>query len=154
MVFWIHSSKASLRSRSCLLLPSVREQVQRRYAARALRLISGGSPRYAAQKSLVVDDFAKRLCPSRSDIAANAIENTLHPATRQGITRDLFIRRIDLAELEVSAPSQKFLALAQQKRLHLIGERRRERGHRQTNMISEPASSATPVHRLVLCIYS
>jgi hypothetical protein len=122
MVFWIHSSKASLRSRSCLLLPSVREQVQRRYAARALRLISGGSPRYAAQKSLVVDDFAKRLCPSRSDIAANAIENTLHPATRQGIPGDLFIPRIDLAEFEVGEPSQEFLALAQRKRLHLFGD--------------------------------
>jgi hypothetical protein len=84
--------------------------------------MSGGSPRYADQKSLVVDDFAKRLRPSLGDIAANAIENTLHPAARLGIPGDLFIPRIDLAELKVGEPSQKFLALAQRKRLHLLGD--------------------------------
>lgn len=85
-------------------------------------MISGGSPRYADQKSLVVDDFAKRLRPSLGDIAANAIENMLHPATRQGIPGDLFIPRIDLAEFEIGEPSQKFLTLAQRKRLHLLGD--------------------------------
>jgi hypothetical protein len=75
-------------------------------------LISGGSARYADQKSLVVDDFAKRLRPSLSDIAAHAIDSTLHPPARPGISGDLFIPLINLAELKVGEPSKEFLTLA------------------------------------------
>jgi hypothetical protein len=84
--------------------------------------IAGGSARYADQKSVVVDDFAKRLCPSLGDIAAYAIEDPLHPTARLGIPGDLLIPRINLAEFEVGKPSQKFLPLAQRKRLHLLGD--------------------------------
>ena len=78
--------------------------------------------RYADQKSLVVDDFAKRLRPSLGDVAANTIEDALHPTARLGIPGDLLIPRINLAEFEVGKPGQKFLPLAQRKRLHLLGD--------------------------------
>ena len=74
------------------------------------------------QKSLVVDDFAKWLRPSLGDIAANTIEDVLHPTARPGIPGDLLIPRINLAEFEVGKPGQKFLPLAQRKRLHLLGD--------------------------------
>ena len=83
--------------------------------------MSGGRPRYADQKSVVVDDFAKRLRPSLGDIAANAIEDMLHPPARQGISGDLFIPRINLVEFELGEPFEKFLSLAQRERLHLLG---------------------------------
>ena len=74
--------------------------------------MSGGSPRYADQKSLVVDDFAKRLRPSLRDIAANAIDDALHPAARLGISGYLFIPHVHLAEFKIGEPSQEFLSLA------------------------------------------
>ena len=84
--------------------------------------MSGGIPRYADQKSLVVDDFAKRLCPSLSDIAANAIDDALHPSARLGISGYLFIPRIYLTELKIGEPGQEFLSLAYWQRLHLLGD--------------------------------
>jgi hypothetical protein len=83
--------------------------------------MTGGRPPYAAQKSVVVDDFAKRLRPSLGDISANAIEDMLHSPARQGIPGDFFIPRINLAEFELGKPCQKFLSLAQRERLHLLG---------------------------------
>lgn len=74
--------------------------------------MSGESPRYADQKSLVVDDFAKRLRPSLGGIAANAIDDALHPAARLGISGYLFIPRVYLAKLKIGEPSQEFLSLA------------------------------------------
>ena len=82
--------------------------------------MSGGRPRYADQKSVVVDDFAKRLRPSLGDIAANPVEDMLHPPARQGISSDLCIPRIHLAKFELGEPSQKLLSLAQRERLHLL----------------------------------
>ena len=66
--------------------------------------MSGGSPRYADQKSLVVDDFAKRLRPSLGDIAANAIDDALHPAARLGVTGHLFVPGVHLAKLKIGEP--------------------------------------------------
>lgn len=83
--------------------------------------MSGGRPRYADQKSVVVDDFAKRLRPSLGDIAANAVEDVLHPPARLGISGDLCIPRIHLAEFELGEPGKKFLPLTQWERLHLLG---------------------------------
>jgi hypothetical protein len=74
--------------------------------------MSGGSPRYADQKSLVVDDFAKRLRPSLGDIAANAIDDALHPAAWLGISGHLFVPGVYLAKLKICEPSQEFLSLA------------------------------------------
>ena len=67
--------------RRCLrqLLAGLAERFMPPAIQTARRLISDGSPRYAAQKSLVVDDFAKRLGPSCSNVPANTIEDTLHP---------------------------------------------------------------------------
>jgi hypothetical protein len=83
--------------------------------------MSGGRPRYADQKSVVVDDFAKRPRPSLGDIAANPVEDMLHPPARQGILGDVCIPRIHLAEFKLGEPSKKFLSLAQRERLHLLG---------------------------------
>ena len=74
--------------------------------------MSGGRPRYADQKSVVVDDLAKRLRPSLGDIAANTIDDALHPAARLGISGYLFIPRVYLAKLKIGEPSQEFLPLA------------------------------------------
>ena len=72
----------------------------------------GGSPRYADQKSLVVDDFAKRLRPSLGNIAANAIDDALHPAARLGSSGHRFVAGVDLAKLKIGELSQEFLSLA------------------------------------------
>jgi len=82
--------------------------------------MSGGRRRYADQKSVVVDDFAKRLRPSLGDIAANPVEDMLHPPAREGIARDLGIPRIHLAEFKLGEPSEKFLSLAQRERFYLL----------------------------------
>jgi len=76
----------------------------------------------ADQKSLVVDDLAKRFRPPLGDIAANTIKDALHPTARLGIPGDLLIPRINLAEFKVGKPGQKFLPLAPRKRLHLLGD--------------------------------
>jgi hypothetical protein len=44
----------------------------------------------------------------------------LHPPARQGISSDLCIPRIHLAEFELGEPSKKLLSLAQRERLHLL----------------------------------
>lgn len=74
--------------------------------------MSGESPQYADQKSLVVDDFAKRLRLSLGYIAANAIDDALHPAARLGISGYLFIPRVYLTKLKIGEPCQEFLSLA------------------------------------------